>query len=103
MFLNLYKAILDRDVMKKAPLISVNLPTYNGAQTIRQALDSVKKQTYKNYEIVIVDHYSTDGTIEIAKSYTDKVYLDRGRLLSSRKIGIFKSEGELILFLSCDK
>lgn len=89
--------------MKLGPIISINLPTYNGAQTIRQALDSVKKQTYKNYEIVIVDHYSTDGTIEIAKSYTDKVYLDKGRLLSSRKIGLLKSKGELILYLSCDQ
>ncbi|MEK6899451.1 MAG: glycosyltransferase family 2 protein [Nanoarchaeota archaeon] len=88
---------------KGKPLISVNLPTYNGEATIRDALESVKRQNYKNYEIVIVDHYSKDRTIDIAKEYTKKIYFDKGRLLSSRKIGLQKSKGELILFLSCDQ
>ncbi len=85
------------------PLISVNLPTYNGAETIKDALESVKAQTYKNYEIVIVDHYSKDETIEIAKKYTKKIYFDKRRLLSSREIGLRESKGEVILFLSCDQ
>lgn len=89
--------------MSKGPLLSINLPTYNGEATIRKALESVKAQTYKNYEIVIVDHCSTDRTLEIAKEYTQKIYLDKKRLLNSRKIGLAKSKGEIIVFLSCDQ
>ena len=87
----------------KNPLISINLPTFNGADSIKRALDSVKAQTYKNYEIVIVDHYSTDKTIEIAKKYTNRIYFDKKRILNSREIGLKKSKGEIILFLSCDQ
>ena len=89
--------------MKKDPLISINLPTYNGEGTVKQALESVKKQTYKNYEIVVVDHYSRDKTIEIVKKYTKKIYYDKRRILSSREISLKKSKGEIILFLSCDQ
>src|SRR3989344_2852342 len=85
------------------PLISVNLPTFNGADSIKQALDSVKAQTYKNYEIVIVDHYSTDKTIDIAKKYTNKIYFDKKRILNSREVGLRKSKGEIVIFLSCDQ
>ena len=90
-------------MVNKNPLISVNLPTFNGADNVEQALKSVIAQTYKNYEIVVVDHYSTDGTLDIVKKYTDKVYLDKKRILNSRKIGLKKSKGEIILFLSCDQ
>lgn len=89
--------------MKENPLISVNLPTFNGADTVRRALESVKNQTYKNYEIVVVDHNSVDKTIEIVKEYTDKIYFDEKRILHSRKIGLEKSKGEILLFLSCDQ
>lgn len=88
---------------KKGPLLSVMLPTFNGASTVERALQSVKAQTYKNYEIIVVDHHSTDGTVKIAKKYTNKIYLDKRKLLSSRKIALEKSKGELIIFLSCDQ
>jgi len=88
---------------KKKPLVSINLPTYNGEASVEQALESVKRQTYKNYEIVVVDHYSKDKTIDIVKKYTKKIYFDKRRILSSREIGLRKSKGEIILFLSCDQ
>ena len=87
----------------KKPLISVNLPTYNGEDSIERALISVKNQKYKNYEIIVVDHYSKDKTVEIAKKYTNKIYFDKRRILSSRQIALEKSKGEIILFLSCDQ
>ena len=49
------------------PLVSVNLVVYNGEKYIRQCLDSVKKQTYENIEINILDNASTDKTLEIIK------------------------------------
>ena len=51
-------------------LISVVLPVRNGERTIRQAIDSVLKQTYPHFELIVVDN-SDDGTPEIVKSYND--------------------------------
>ncbi len=56
--------------MKKYnPLVSVVIPTYNCESLIKECLESVKKQTYKNIEIIIVDSFSTDKTALIGKKY----------------------------------
>ena len=51
----------------KIPLISIIIATYNSENTISDTLDSVKKQIFKNYEIVVIDKKSTDNTIKIVK------------------------------------
>ena len=86
----------------KYPLISICIPTFNSGKTIERTLDSIKSQIYKNYEIIIVDHYSTDETLSIAKKYTKKIYMDKNRLLSSRRIGFNKSKGDIILIVDSD-
>ena len=48
-------------------MISVVIPTYNRAQTIRMAVDSVLNQTYRDIELIIVDDASTDGTADIIR------------------------------------
>lgn len=55
--------------MKK---VSIVLPTYNGARYIAESIDSVLKQTYKNWELIIVDDCSTDNTLEIIQEYAQK-------------------------------
>ena len=55
--------------MKK---ISIVIPTYNSALTIKKTLKSIFDQTYKNFEVIIVDSYSTDGTKKIIKSFKKK-------------------------------
>lgn len=54
------------------PLVSVAMCTYNGAAYLREQMDSVIHQTYKNLEIVIVDDASSDNTIQIIKEYQQK-------------------------------
>ena len=51
------------------PLVSVVTPVYNGADYIAECIESVLKQTYENWEYVIVDNCSTDDTLEIARGY----------------------------------
>ncbi|MDP3982646.1 MAG: glycosyltransferase [bacterium] len=58
----------------KKPLVSVIIPAWNSAAFIVACLQSLKKQTYKNMEIIVVDNNSSDDTVKLAKDYTDKVY-----------------------------
>lgn len=58
----------------KSPLISVIVPSCNSAGTIVRCLDSIKVQTYRPIEIIVVDRYSTDATKRLARRFTPKVY-----------------------------
>lgn len=83
------------------------MPTYNRANLLKRAIDSVINQTYKNWELLIVDNFSTDHTDEVLKSYKDsrisifKIH-NTGVIAKSRNIGIKKSSGEWIAFLDSD-
>jgi glycosyltransferase involved in cell wall biosynthesis len=54
-------------------LISICIATYNGAEYIREQLDSIVNQTYQNFEVIIQDDCSSDNTLEIVKEYEDKI------------------------------
>ena len=53
-------------------LVSIVLPIYNGEKYMNLSIDSILNQTYKNWELIIIDDCSTDKTPEIAKAYADK-------------------------------
>jgi glycosyltransferase involved in cell wall biosynthesis len=53
------------------PLVSICIPTYNSVNTIRETLDSVVNQTYKNLEIIVVDNASTDSTVDEVQRFSD--------------------------------
>ncbi len=55
--------------MSEAPLITVGLPVYNSERYLRQSLDSLLAQTYRNFVLVISDNASTDGTAQICQQY----------------------------------
>ncbi|MFZ8839092.1 MAG: glycosyltransferase family 2 protein [Pyrobaculum sp.] len=58
---------------KDTPLVSVLIPTYNSARTLPLALRSIKRQTYPNVEIIVVDRYSRDGTPYTASRFGSHV------------------------------
>ena len=51
------------------PLVSIIIPTYSSEKTLPICLESIKRQTYKNVEVIVADNFSTDRTVEIARSY----------------------------------
>ncbi|MFA6078182.1 MAG: glycosyltransferase [Candidatus Omnitrophota bacterium] len=88
------------------PSVSVIMNCYNSAKFLREAIDSVYGQAYKDWEIVFWDNASTDNSAEIAKSYDDKVKYFRGetnvQLGHARNLAIEKARGKYIAFLDCD-
>lgn len=90
--------------MKK---ISIIIPTYNSSKTIIRCLNSVIKQTYKNWEIIIIDSYSKDNTINLIKNFNSKkikiLSLSKNKTISeARYKGVCNSKGDLIAFLDSD-
>lgn len=89
-------------------LISVIIPTYNSKDFLPEAVASVLNQTYKNWELIIIDDGSTDGTEGSIKKIVNKAdkinYFHKinGGQASARNYGISKSKGELIAFLDAD-
>lgn len=84
------------------PLVSVNIATYNSEKTLGKCLDSVKNQTYKNIEIIIMDSHSKDRTQQIAKSFGVKIVF-APTLATARKAGLDISRGEFIFILDSDQ
>ncbi len=61
-----------RQEQKKSPKVSIGMPVYNGEKYISEAIDSLIMQTHTDFELIISDNASTDGTAAICKQYADK-------------------------------
>ena len=88
-------------------LVSVIIPTYNRAHLLWRSIESVVEQTYKHFEIIIVDDGSIDDTKDIAESFDDEriIYIrhDRNRGgAAARNTGIKSARGEYIAFQDSD-
>ncbi len=92
--------------MKISPLVSLIIPTYNGKEMMIGFLESLSGVTYKNYEIIVVDNGSSDGTYEyVKKHYTYvkavKIVKNSG-FTGAMNVGIRHSKGEYIIMLNDD-
>jgi len=74
----------------KVPLISIALCTYNGEQYLREQLDTLVDQTYKNLEIIIVDDCSTDSTMQILEEYAEQ-YINIKVYQNKKNLGYIKN------------
>ena len=91
-------------------LVSVIVPNYNHAQYLEQRLDTVFNQTYKNFEVIILDDCSTDNSIEIINRYKDNPHLSKivvnekntGSPFLQWDKGIHYAKGELIWIAESD-
>lgn len=91
--------------MDSKPVISVIIPTYNSAQYIVKTLESVFAQTYKDYEVIVVDDSSTDNTKDVLTPYMGRIkyiYKQNGGPASARNTGIKAASGSYVAFLDSD-
>lgn len=84
-------------------MVSIIVAAFNEEKNIERLLKSIKNQTFKNIETVIVDDGSTDRTIEIAKKYTSKVYArSHAERSLQRNFGVSHAKGKYVLILDAD-
>ena len=86
----------------KNPNVSIVIPVLNGEKTIKNCLTSILNQSYKDYEIIVVDNNSTDKTKEIARKYTRLVFNKGPERSVQRNFGIDKGKGKYALYLDAD-
>lgn len=87
------------------PKVSVIIPVKNGERYLREALDSVMAQTFRDFEVVVADDASTDSTAAIARSYPSVRYFYRERsegVSRARNAAIRAAEGQYLASLDCD-
>ncbi len=84
------------------PLVSVIIPTKNSSRTLEACLKSIKNQSYKNIELIVVDNNSTDDTKEIAKKYTDKVFNYGPERSAQVNYGVTKASGKYVYKVDSD-
>ena len=88
------------------PLVSIIIPTYQAAATVRETLDSVCRQTWTAIEVILVDDGSSDNTADVAEAYPDsRIIVIRSEHVgacSARNIGIRKAKGAYLQFLDGD-
>lgn len=83
--------------------VSVVVTTKNEGRVIRRCLESISKQTHSNFELIVVDNYSSDATIEIAREFTDQVYLVGPERSAQRNFGLLKiASGSFGIYLDAD-
>lgn len=97
--------------MQSSPFVSVLVTSFNYEKFLHETLTSLANQTYKNFEVIIVDDGSSDGSVDIIKEYTSKYsnfYFythpnneNRG-LVESMHLGLSKCKGEYVAFLESD-
>ena len=91
--------------IKYFPLVSVIIPTYNRKDNLIEAIESVFAQTYPNYEVIVVDDGSSDGTKEKLQEIRKKlVYIHQNNsgVSTARNKGILSSKGDYIALLDSD-
>ena len=96
-----------REAKLKKPVVTIVLPTYNRARYLRESIDSCRRQTYENLELIVVDDASTDNTAEVLNSIPDErvVVLRNEQNLGaarSRNVALGRARGEFIALMDSD-
>lgn len=84
------------------PLVSTITPVLNGEKYIAENIRSIKNQTYPNIEIIVVDNFSTDNTVEVARNAGATVYQKGPERASQDNYGVQMAKGKYVFITGCD-
>ncbi len=84
------------------PLVSIIIPTYNSQETIERCLRSIKDQTYKEIEPIVVDRHSEDKTTQIVQQFKTKLLFVTRERSTSKNYAAKRAHGEFLLFIDSD-
>lgn len=87
------------------PLVSVVIPVYNGERYVRAAIESVFAQTFPDWELIVVDDGSTDGSVPIIRSYRDRfTFVEQANhgVCHARNTGVARARARYVAFLDAD-
>lgn len=87
---------------EKEPLVSVIITTKNEEKNIPNCLESIKNQSYKNIEVILVDNFSVDKTVNLAEKYRVTIYFKGNERSAQRNYGAKVAKGEYLLYLDAD-
>lgn len=98
------KGFIKTKIKKRFPLISVIIPTYNEEKDLGECLKSIKKQTYKNVEVLVVDDGSTDNTVGLALSFPYVRVIKQAHKGpgEARNLGARKAKGDILILIDAD-
>jgi glycosyltransferase involved in cell wall biosynthesis len=82
--------------------VSVIIPARNSGETLGKCLESIRRQTYNNIEIIVIDNFSSDNTAEIAARFGANIFLLSGERAIAKNLGISKACGGFLLFIDSD-
>lgn len=90
-----------------SPMVTVVMPVFNGEKYLRYSVESILRQTYTNFELLIINDGSTDRSFEIVKSYHDPRirFIDNKKnlgLIDTRNLGLREARGNYIALLDSD-
>lgn len=86
----------------KHPLVSIIVPVYNSQRTIKQCLQSIKNQTYKKTETIVVDRHSKDKTAQIAKNFKTRLLYVTKERSTAKNYAAKEAKGDFLLFIDSD-
>ena len=93
--------------MRRKPLVSIVMNCYNGERYLKESLDSIKNQRFKNWELIFWDNRSTDNSKKIFLSFKDKRFKyyyasEFTNLYAARNLALKKTRGKIITFIDVD-
>jgi len=100
--------LMNNHQQKELPYFSIVICTFNRAELLFRALNSLVLQEFKNFEVIIIDDGSTDNTYEVQKNFRSKIqnlryiFQKKSGLPSARNLGVTSSRGKFITFLDSD-
>jgi glycosyltransferase involved in cell wall biosynthesis len=85
------------------PMVSVIIPTFNSEEKLALCLQSIRNQTYPNIEVIVVDKYSSDNTVKIAKKFSARILLKNCERSAAKNYGATNANGLFVLFEDSDQ